>query len=541
MITVLGAMLVVMLGSAVAIAAATNDLGGGARDKATKQAESAAEAGVNDYSYHLALNNNYWTRCDGVTAPAKVNQPNASPMQWRSLGGTNAEYAIELLPANGAATCSTSNASGTMIDSATGTFRIRVTGRVPVRTDAGVTTYAKRTLVTQYRRKGFLDFLYFTNYETSDPAWYKLGTVGRPTRKSSSDPTTVLDWAASACGKTYYRNGRGTLSWSGEINDTSNNWVPYTDNCTEIQFANNDVVNGPLHTNDGLLVCGSPTFGRRAGDLIETEAPTSGAWRPNSGCAGSSPNFVGTLRPAASHVEPPSSNSSLKTTATSAYTFTGATQIQLNGATMTVTNTNMGINAQSMALPPNGVIYVADGTCGATYDPLSPSTPASNPGCGNAFIKGTYSKDLTIAAESDVVIRGSVTKTNDSVLGLIANQFVRVNHPVSSGGTPTSCSNKTADPFYFTDVQIDAAILALNHSFTVDSYFCGSPLGTLTVNGVIAQQYRGPVGTGGSSISTGYVKNYNYDDRLSLRQPPYFLDPVQASWRVSRQTEQATP
>ena len=63
------------------------------------------------------------------------------------------------------------------------------------------------------------------------------------------------------------------------------------------------------------------------------------------------------------------------------------------------------------------MIYVADGDCGFQYDPLSPSTPTSAPGCGNAFIRGTYSKDLTIAAESDVVIRGSVTKTNDSVLG----------------------------------------------------------------------------------------------------------------------------
>ena len=74
MVTVLGVMFVVMLGSAAAIAAATNDLGGGARDKATKQALSAAEAGVNDYSYHLTLNNNYWALCTGVPAPAVVNQ-----------------------------------------------------------------------------------------------------------------------------------------------------------------------------------------------------------------------------------------------------------------------------------------------------------------------------------------------------------------------------------------------------------------------------------------------------------------------------------
>ena len=58
------------------------------------------------------------------------------------------------------------------------------------------------------------------------------------------------------------------------------------------------------------------------------------------------------------------------------------------------------------------------------------------------------------------------------------------------------------------------------------------------MKGAIAQSFRGPVGTGGATISTGYVKNYNYDDRMRFRSPPHFLDPVQAAWRVSRYTEQ---
>ena len=60
------------------------------------------------------------------------------------------------------------------------------------------------------------------------------------------------------------------------------------------------------------------------------------------------------------------------------------------------------------------------------------------------------------------------------------------------------------------------------------------------MNGVIAQQHRG-VGraSGGGTRRTGYIKNYNYDERLKYRSPPYFLDPVQASWRILRQTEQS--
>ncbi len=57
--------------------------------------------------------------------------------------------------------------------------------------------------------------------------------------------------------------------------------------------------------------------------------------------------------------------------------------------------------------------------------------------------------------------------------------------------------------------------------------------------GAIAQRFRGTVGTGGSSgIATGYRKDYIYNDRLRYREPPFFLDPVKASWRISRETEQ---
>jgi len=74
----------------------------------------------------------------------------------------------------------------------------------------------------------------------------------------------------------------------------------------------------------------------------------------------------------------------------------------------------------------------------------------------------------------------------------------------------------------------------------VDNYPCGNPLGNLTVTGAIAQKFRGPVGTFNSSKvrNHGYAKQYEYDDRLRYRSPPYFLDPVVAAWRVVRNNEQ---
>jgi len=53
---------------------------------------------------------------------------------------------------------------------------------------------------------------------------------------------------------------------------------------------------------------------------------------------------------------------------------------------------------------------------------------------------------------------------------------------------------------------------------------------------VIAQLYRGPVGTSGGS-GTGYLKDYRYDDRLAYSEPPYFLNPTSTAWYVARDTE----
>ena len=107
---------------------------------------------------------------------------------------------------------------------------------------------------------------------------------------------------------------------------------------------------------------------------------------------------------------------------------------------------------------------------------------------------------------------------------------MRVYHP---------CTSDTNSPV-MDDVRIDAAILSLLHSFTVDNYDCGNKLETLIVNGAIAQKYRGAVGTSGSA-ARGFIKDYNYDDRLRYRSPPYFLEPIAASWHVIRSNEQVPP
>ena len=86
-------------------------------------------------------------------------------------------------------------------------------------------------------------------------------------------------------------------------------------------------------------------------------------------------------------------------------------------------------------------------------------------------------------------------------------------------------------------MKIDAALLAVQHSVIVDNYNCGNQLGNLTVNGTIAQYFRGPVGTSSNGVGvTGYLKNYTYDDRLAVLLPPYLFDIATSGWRIARQT-----
>jgi hypothetical protein len=219
---------------------------------------------------------------------------------------------------------------------------------------------------------------------------------------------------------------------------------------------------------------------------------------------------------------------------------------------------------------------------------------ANTPTGGTAGVAG----NLTIAAQDNVIITGSIKYTdcgssfnyertcsfnaggvNDS-LGLIATNYVEVNRPLnpsctSSGGggggyggggggyggggggyggggsTKTvrctgnsntlmsTCSASVSD---LTAVLckpgpttvIDAAILALNHSFTVNNYTVGGATSRLYIYGTIAQDWRGAVGTfSGNRIATGYSKYYVWDSRLQYVSIPHYLTPSTPSWAIS--------
>jgi type II secretory pathway pseudopilin PulG len=505
MILTLCTLVIAGLLTAAALNAAMGDTGLTRNDLDQKDAYYAAQAGISDYAFHLNADVNYWTYCTAVPTPSAVNQIGANPLIKRAVAGSAGEsYAIELLPANGKPSCDHNNPIATMIEStgaAAGTFRIRATGysggtpqKLPV----------TRSIVATFRRVSFVDFIYYTEYETLSPSAY-----GTPSDRAA---------AAAAC-DVFWRNSRPAANGNRNY-------------CSQIVFQSGDAINGPLHTEDELAICGNPVFGRSKADRIEVVAPAPGhSSQGVSGCSDNA-NFKGTYVSGADSLKPPPTNAQLYQIAVPPYRWTGQTHISLNGTNMTVTNNG---STNTYGPPANGIVYVSTSSCPITYTPFSVNyTDPTATGCGNVTVDGTYSGALTIASDNDIVIDGNLTHTGNGLLGLIAQNYVRVYHPfpVHTAGTCGNGSNSTGT---IRNVNIDAAILAVSGSFIVDNYDCGASLGTLTVNGAIAQVFRGPVGlTGGQA---GFVKNYNYDDRLSEQEPPYFLNPIEAAWHIQRKTE----
>lgn len=511
MIITLGVLLVSSLLMAAAFVAAEGDIHLTHDDTNAKKAYYAAQAGISNYAFHLNADFNYWTYCtEGAAASNKsLNQYGSTANKVSVPGASEEQYAIQLLYASTAPVankkCDPANPVTTMIQSGGsngGTFRIESTG---------YSGSEKRTLLATFAHTSFLNFLYYTQYETLDPATYE------PPRPEC------------------------------EAFHAEREKLP----CSNIQFINADVVNGPMHTEDMASICSTPTFGRGAEDRIEFKrGSTSGG----GGCSNSA-KYLGTLIPPEEvpQIEPPPSNTSLKATAQTKYT--GKTIIVLEGETMTVTNNK---KTEKVSFPKNGVLYVSNKSCSKSYTPYNPSYSADTE-CGNVYLSGKYTGSLTVAAENDIIINGNLTPpvdakgepTTNAVLGLVANNFVRVYHPVSGGTNNVSeCNasnlNAAEDPNKLggtmSSPEIYAAILAVNHSFIVDNFRCGKPLEKLTIRGAIAQIFRGTVGThSGETISTGYAKNYNYDDRLQVESPPYFLNPITASWAVKREVLAPNP
>jgi hypothetical protein len=503
MLVVLGVMLVTSLLLAAAYAGSNSEIELSHKDLVQKQAYYAALAGVQEFEYQLQNNPDYWEACPTPSGTEEAER-----------------YEVKMLGANAHSACNAAEPFKSSIESTgavANTFRIVSTGCAGETALTSCTGQSRvnvqtRSVVATFQVTGFLDYVYFSKYEDEDPE--------------------VSGQSLAECER-YYYVGASTRS-SG---------------CVNIVFAKEDSVNGPMHTDDTAQVeCSSElSFGRENQNPPDTVEMYGGT----SSCPpGSEPTYnTASKKPSkGEELNPPQSDTSLKLYVEPQNEFAGVTHIVLKGNEVNVKYWKMvGATLKEVEEniePANGLIYVtANPSAGCTFkfsesssdEPDSAAEVSKETGCANVYVSGTYSKPLTIAAEGELIINGSITPTGvtagnpptgTATLGLIATYFVRVYHPCS-GTTDGSASLK--NPWIY------AAILSTSHSFIVDNYRCGSQakVGTLNVYGAIGQKFRGPVGLVGQS---GYLKEYVYDERLATDEPPFFLSPLKAGWKVVRET-----
>jgi hypothetical protein len=525
MVAVLGVLVVTSLLIAAIFLAVTADVQQTQRDTDQQRAYYAARSGENAFLYQLNQNPSFWSTCANDYQPTPVAVPgNGTGVKYSYVPVYNAGYSN--------ATCTTANAISALIDPNSGTLRMAFTGYSGATNSSGVPKVTK-TIVASFRKPSPLDFLWYTDHEMKDPVLDSTNCTGE---KYYWQYTTIPSAIASNC---------------------------------EINWASGDHIYGPMYTNDQYLVYtnANPIFGRAgySNDKIESSAAVSSVCVKSQCYSATFPG--GGPLPAAPYVPLPQSVSSTDLLAdATAYgqVYTGTTTINLSGGGATISNcpgstsaaacTTGWLNTSVTSYPP--IIYVGSAAgCPSSYTPsTSYSTNASGQyygPCGDVYVHGTYSAPLTIVSDHDIIVvanqstadcytpvptcsanpglttsaDGSGNPTGNATLGLVAGDFVRVMHP----GTGTTAVT-TPQP-----VTIDAAILTLSHSFMVDNFTIGSntPQPYLSVHGAIAQRYRGAVGQVGS---TGYLKDYHYDDRLHVLLPPYLFSLSTAGWVVSRET-----
>jgi len=524
---------------------------------------AAAEAGVDDYLSRLNRDENYWQY--NASNPPPPSTPNPALTGFTPVPGDANEGAFTYVP-----DASTVATDGVVVLTSTGRVRSQ-----------------ERTVRVLLRSATVLDYLYYTEYETTDPSAYTRW-------QTSSNPVTYVYGATAQaqadawCHKHRYdvwtnpngavQTGRDSrcadISWFGDGNSR-------------------DVVEGPFHTNDIIVVNGDPHFlgtasTAWAGGYTESRRWYDGELSNQYNSALSTPYFALSPRTDdmvyAPPVTMPPSNTAIKAQAAiggPGCLYTGPTRVILkstggrNGrGSMDVTSpftrsTSPGCVGRGVPLPANGVLYVQNVPTTAG-DPNTPRTACTsstnhplgypvpndrttyNPCAGDVFIEGTLRSRLTVAAEKKVIITwhldyASGTGANSTdLLGLVSNDFIEVYHPIACryyNATTGDCWGATnlavkgSSPF--TNPRINAALVSVQHSFRVQNHRYGRALGTLNVNGAIAQVFRGPVGTfGGVGVASGYDKNYLYDNRLQYLGPPHFIEPVESYWRTTQYAEE---
>lgn len=476
LVLVVGSMLVLMMLALTALAFSLQSQRFARYTQDYTSGMAAAQSGVEDYISRLNRFDRYGDSVDCTNLALQgpmdpVSDPNtcgwtlSTPAGWLPVtpGETDPDAAMFHYSAD-----TTRNVSD-------GTIILRSTGRV---------NGEYRTVEAAIGKGGSTDYVYYTDFESADPANVQAYRAGNSNAKPEGGA------ALAACGGTGYDPA---LYWYEGRNNVE---------CQEITFISGDVLDGPVFTNDAAWSDGAHFLQgfTSANPGCETVTTTTGTWRNclrNSGGSSSTADF--------NLIQPKPADDPLYLDDTSAAFaafpgchYYGSTRIVFNSSgTMTVWNKviNNG-NTQPLVIPATGlptptcgtlleldsaagatvpvpdemVVYVAaaPGTvtlqqCNAeelggpagqllplgTYDrAVHTTTGTAHPNftydtnmtetkkyCaeGNLYVQGTLNGRVTLAAAQSIIATGDIVlaegREGGDMLGLVATNSVEVFHP----------------------------------------------------------------------------------------------------------------
>ena len=263
---------------------------------------------------------------------------------------------------------------------------------------------------------------------------------------------------------------------------------------TTIWFSTGDDMHGPVHTNDQLHIYGSPIF------YDEVASAASSIDYYHGGPPQDNPDFRDGITLDASLIPLPANTDMLLNEANHADGLKLAGNpvnlvFQVDGSGNPSIQVTIGGTTSILSYPANGVIYVN----------------------GSAEIEGTIRGQLTVGCDGDIRVVDNIVYYTDPRNDPTSNDYFGI---VSECNVIVADNTANRDS---ADETIMAAVMALNTSWIVQNYNSGSPRGKLIVFGGVIQNKRGPVGTFDSyGITTGYEKDYTFDERLLDNPPPAF-------------------
>ena len=260
-----------------------------------------------------------------------------------------------------------------------------------------------------------------------------------------------------------------------------------------------DTVWGPIHTQDNLRAANHPTFFGKASSLKSLIYYTNQKT--------DKPNFLGGYE----------------------------TGINLPLPTNAVDNMETAADAGGLKFTGQDTVYmrfVNDSlkykySYGSSYSTLYLPTSASN---GMIFAKnavvrleGTVKGQYTIGCNSTTTSTGKGTIYLDD--NIVYNQDPK-QYPNSTDMLGICAENSvliTKNTVNNDHINIHASIYAEKGGFGADYYDTRPVSGNINLLGGIIQNTRKAVSTfSGTTITHGFAKRYNYDDRFMLASPPFF-------------------